>query len=129
MIKKKAVLIFTLAISLFFSVGYAYLTVTLQSKNQHFYGVQVGAFSVTDNANQLIGKLNQLGKTTYTYSKDNLIYVLTCVSLDEGDVEIEMKDLQEKQISCAKRSYQYSSKDSLENLSCEQLINYLQNDY
>lgn len=76
--------------------------------NQTFYVVQVGAFSTQENADEMVAKLQTNGHTPYTYNKDGLIYVLSCLSTDEQAITNEMQSLSSQQISNVKRDYTYT---------------------
>ena len=107
MIKKKVVLIFTFVFVIVLSCGYVFISFKTNHMQNEFYGVQVGAFSSAENADKLKTQLSQLNKATYTYEKEGLIYVLTCISDDQGEIEEEMNWLNQQQIDNAKRTYIY----------------------
>lgn len=126
MIKKKTVLIFTLCLAIILSISYVCLSVRWANKSLEFYVVQVGAFSSKENADKLIDQLSNLQKDTYTYEKEGLIYVLTCISNDQKEIEEEMKWLNENNINNAKRTYIYDGDQNLQSLDKNSLIEYLQ---
>lgn len=126
MIKKKTVLIFTLVLSILFSVGYTYISLKYSNLSNEFYVVQVGVFSSDDNASNLIEQLKKLQKDTYTYKKDELIYVLTCISRDKKEVEEQMKWLVDNKINNVKRTYNYSGSKNLNSLDTDDLLAYLE---
>ena len=105
MIKKKVVLIFTFVFVIVLSCGYVFISFKTNHMQNKFYGVQVGAFSSAENADKLKTQLSQLNKATYTYEKKGLIYVLTCISDDQGEIEEEMNWLNQQQIDNAKNLY------------------------
>ena len=125
MIKKKVVLIFTFVFVIVLSCGYVFISFKTNHMQNKFYGVQVGAFSSAENADKLKTQLSQLNKATYTYEKEGLIYVLTCISDDQGEIEEEMNWLNQQQIDNAKRTYIYDGNEDISSLDTDALLEFL----
>lgn len=125
MIKKKVVLIFTFVFAIVLSCGYVFISFKTNQMQNKFYGVQVGAFSSAENADKLKTQLSQLNKATYTYEKEGLIYVLTCISDDQGEIEEEMNWLNQQQIDNAKRTYIYDGNEDISSLDADALLEFL----
>lgn len=60
---------------------------------------QIGMFKETTNSTACIEKLKGLGYEAYSYTKDDLIIVVTSLSLNEEETIEAQKKLRENQIS------------------------------
>lgn len=113
--KRRAVIIIGISLSVVFSISY-YMFSQVFSKNNTtttFYVIQVGAFSSEENALALENQIESLSHDVYTYKKEGLIYVLTCLTTDKSVAEKEMEWLNQYQISNAIREYQYQGKEDV----------------
>lgn len=115
MMKKRRIVILV-AVILSIVFGSSYIVLCKQIVKEHsqtFYVVQVGAFSTQENSNEMVARLESHNLKAYTYTNDNLIYVLSSLSTDEQEISNVMKTLSDLQISNVKRDYTYKGSKTL----------------
>ncbi len=109
--KRRIVVLIAVSLSLLYSFSYICISSFGSHQVEKLYVVQVGAFSSSENASQLIEKIQALDHPIFTYNQDGLEYVLTLVSQNEQEVDQEMNYLQLQQIDHVKREYKLDRKD------------------
>lgn len=88
------------------------------------YIVQVGIYKQDENANEMIKKLLDLGKSNYKYQKDNNFVVITGVFLDEKEAKDMGNTISESGITCVIKQTKFESsfKEVIEKQDYEAII-------
>lgn len=112
--KKKLIVIVAVVLNVLFATSYFLLSRSVVvGKSQTFYVVQVGAYGSKDNANEMMDKLKAIQIETYSYTKEGLIYVLTCLSTKMDEIDKNMELLTANQVNHVKREYVYTLNNTL----------------